>query len=52
MKVTTKKIYCPNCLRLVTGSEKLTDGNIAVTCPICKEVIWLWNGTNWHQVRK
>ena len=52
MKVTTRKIYCPNCLKLVMGSEKLVDDTIKVSCPICKEIIWDWNGTYWHQIRK
>jgi len=52
MKVTTKKIFCPNCLKLVMGSEKSTDDNINVTCPRCNETIWHWNGGNWHQIRK
>jgi hypothetical protein len=34
------------------GSEKTTDESIKVTCPSCNEVIWLWNGINWHQARK
>jgi hypothetical protein len=52
MKVTTRKIYCPNCLKLVMGSEKLAEDTIKVSCPNCNEVVWLWNGTYWHQVRK
>jgi len=34
------------------GSEKKVDETINVTCPDCNEVIWHWNGGNWHQVRK
>jgi uncharacterized protein with PIN domain len=34
------------------GSEKTIDETIKVTCPNCNEVIWFWNGGNWHQVRK
>ena len=52
MKVTTKKTRCPNCEKLVMGSEKKVDETIDVTCPDCNEVIWHWNGGNWHQVRK
>jgi hypothetical protein len=34
------------------GSDKASDDTINVSCPRCNEVIWHWNGINWHQVRK
>ena len=52
MRVNTKKTFCPNCQKLVIGSEKSSDDSINVSCPRCNEVIWHWNGINWHQVRK
>jgi phage FluMu protein Com len=52
MKTTTKKTFCPNCLKLVMGTEKLADEHITVSCPRCNEVFWTWNGTYWHQIRK
>jgi phage FluMu protein Com len=52
MRVNTKKTFCPNCQKLVIGSDKTSDDTIDVSCPRCNEVIWHWNGINWHQVRK
>ena len=52
MRVNTKKTFCPNCQKLVTGSDKTSDDTIDVSCTRCNEVIWHWNGINWHQIRK
>ena len=52
MKVNTKKTFCPNCQKLVMGRDKTADDTIKVSCPRCNELIWYWNGINWHQVRK
>jgi phage FluMu protein Com len=52
MRVDTKKTFCPNCQKLVMGRAQSADDTIKVSCPRCNEVIWLWDGTKWLQLRK
>ncbi|MDD5288369.1 MAG: hypothetical protein PHY28_04585 [Dehalococcoidales bacterium] len=52
MRVNTKKTMCPNCQKAVMGRVQSVDDTIKVSCPRCSEVIWFWNGINWHQTRK
>jgi len=48
MKLCVKKIYCPDCRRLVRGREETITGNTRrVFCARCGKALWLWDGITW-----
>ncbi len=52
MKLVVKKTYCPNCRRLVRGLQEKDGGQIKLSCPICKRLLWNYNGLFWRYVRR
>ncbi len=51
MKLAIKKIYCPNCARLVNGREQQTNGSAKILCSRCGKTIWVKEGLKWRYVR-
>lgn len=52
MKIATRKLHCPNCERDIKTREQTVDGAIHIFCRSCKELIWVWDGIKWREVRK
>ena len=52
MKIATKKLRCPNCEKVVHVSEQKKDDLIQIVCSHCHEVIRVWDGIKWLEVRK
>lgn len=47
MKLCVRKIYCSTCKKLVRCQEKKVNGDMFVSCPNCKTVLWSWRGVRW-----
>jgi hypothetical protein len=53
MKLCTKRIYCPDCRRLVRGREETINSNThRVLCGRCGRPLWFWNGITWRYLGK
>jgi len=52
MKIATRKIRCPNCERLVSTREQPKEDTIQLFCRRCNELIWVWDGIRWAEVKK
>jgi hypothetical protein len=52
MKLCVKKIYCPDCRKLVKGREEKRNGGIHLSCPRCKRLIWIHDGLSWRYVKQ
>lgn len=48
MKLCVKRIYCPDCRKLVKCHEKPADGRINIVCASCGGVIWIKNPVTWR----
>ena len=48
MKLCSKKVYCPQCQRLVKGREQLTNADVSIVCPRCGLAIWIRDNFNWR----
>ncbi|MBI2831487.1 MAG: hypothetical protein HYX79_04440 [Chloroflexi bacterium] len=51
-KVSTKKIYCPDCQKLVMPREQKTGNDVRVSCSRCQKPLWLWNGIYWKRLEQ
>jgi RNase P subunit RPR2 len=52
MKLVVKKIYCPNCQKLVNGQEQMVNGQVRVLCSRCERLLRFWDGVVWKHVRE
>ena len=52
MKIVIKKVRCPKCERLVRVREQTHDGVIQLSCIRCGQLIWVWDGIKWRQIRQ
>ena len=48
MKYCVKKVYCPNCLRLVYCVEETRDGHVHAICSRCQSSIRIRDGAHWR----
>ena len=52
MKMCVKKVFCPNCQKLMACREQKVDGQSQVLCFKCGRQLRLWTGTSWRLVRE
>ena len=50
MKISVKKIYCPTCQKLVKAKEDPANSSLRITCPRCKNTIWIRENLKWRYI--
>ncbi|MFH0846612.1 MAG: hypothetical protein V1894_00940 [Chloroflexota bacterium] len=51
MKRFSKRIYCPNCQRLVRWNEQKAGNGTQFLCQRCGKLIWLKEGLAWKYAK-
>jgi hypothetical protein len=51
-KISSKKIYCPACSKLVRTKEQKGDPGILKICTQCGRQLYSWNGIIWKPTAK
>ena len=52
MKTSPKKVFCPNCQKLVKGQEQKTESTTRIICPKCNKPIYLRDGFDWKYIKE
>ncbi len=52
MKLCVKKLYCPNCKKLVRGEERVNNGTTRIFCRRCGMPLWMLEGVTWRYLAK
>ncbi|MFQ5872589.1 MAG: hypothetical protein ACE5JL_02145 [Dehalococcoidia bacterium] len=48
MNLRGRKVYCPNCKRLVRSHAQKDNGTTSVLCNRCNKALYLWDGLVWR----
>jgi transposase-like protein len=51
MKLNIKKIYCPNCKRLVRVNAQDSGDKIQFNCIICDKTLWQKQNLKWKYIK-
>lgn len=52
MKLCVKRVFCPNCQRLVSCKEETSKGVVKVLCTRCEKLVWTHDELKWKYARK
>ena len=47
VRLPSKKLFCPKCLRLVKGKVQNSGVNTQLSCPRCATRLRVWTITSW-----